>query len=390
MNTAILHSEVQEFIARNLNSDINALILKGSPFQHITIQEIATQIIGKQKAKEKLPTWFKTKNIYYPPQLNLAQSSSEITAAYKANIIKGQNLIDLTGGLGVDVFGFSEYFDHVIYCDTNRELTEIAKHNATRLERKNIDFHHVDGLRFLEKHHQRYDCIFIDPSRRSTDQKRVFLLGDCSPYVPENLPLLFTYTDTVLVKTSPMLDIKMGINELNFVKEVHVIAIKNEVKEVLYLLQKNFLGGIDFKTVNIINGNAQHFNFNLSQEEPNYSHPLTYLYEPNAAILKAGAFAEVAIALKLNKLHKHTHLYTSIETIDFPGRRFKILAKTSYKNKEILPFLPNNKAHITTRNFPENVSQIRKRTNIKEGGSHYLFFTTDNVNDKIVLICKKV
>lgn len=389
MNTAVLHSEVQAFIDQNLDTDLNALILKGSPFKSVTVQEIAAQIIGKKKAREKLPTWFATANIYYPPKLNLEQSSSEITAKYKTSLVKGQKIIDLTGGFGVDAMAFANSFQEVIYCDTDQELMEIAKHNAVQLGKQNIDFYHTDGLRFLTRKEQRYDCIYIDPSRRGTDEKRVFLLRDCSPNVPQHLSLLFKRSDTLLIKTAPLLDINMGVNELGFVKEVHVVAIKNEVKEVLYLLQKNYTGEIHFKTININNGNARFFDFNLDKREPTYGHPLTYLYEPNAAILKAGAFSEVGTAFGLKKLHKHSHLYTSRDLVDFPGRRFKILAKTPYSEKEIKAYLPDNKANITTRNFPESVSKIRKRTKIRDGGDRYLFFTTDMNGDKMVLICKK-
>ncbi|PIE48630.1 MAG: SAM-dependent methyltransferase [Flavobacteriales bacterium] len=390
MNRAVLQIEIQEFINRNLDTNLNALILKGSPFKSVTTQQIARQIEGKKKAKDKLPSWFAARNIYYPQKINLEQCSSEQTAKYKTGLVSGKKLLDLTGGFGVDTVAFAKKFHHVTYCDTNKELTKITQYNATQLGIQNIDFHPANGLDFLKEKKQYFDCIFIDPSRRDTNQKRVFLLDDCLPNVPQNLTLLFNYSDNILIKTSPMLDVNIGVNELNFVKEIHIVAVKNEVKEVLYLLEKNYMGRLNFKTVNFTHNGSHYFDFNLSLKEPDYSLPLTYLYEPNAAILKSGGFLEVGIAFNVKKLHKHSHLYTSNNLIDFPGRRFINIKKIGTGTKNILRNLPDSKANITTRNFPEKVSQIRKRTKIKEGGDYYIFFTTDINEDKIALICKKV
>ena len=194
-----------------------------------------------------------------------------------------------------------------------------------------------------------------------------------------------------MIKTSPLLDLSVGIKELKFVKTIHVIAVNNEVKELLWVLEKGFVGNISILTVNITKESTQHFNFLLEDEkkqESTYKRPLTYLYEPNAAILKAGAFNTVAQQLGVFKLQKHSHLYTSDTLIEFPGRRFIIQNVLPY-NIKLIKKLEIHKANITTRNFVETVQQIRKRLAINEGGNLYLFFTTDNESNKIVIITSK-
>jgi hypothetical protein len=208
--------------------------------------------------------------------------------------------------------------------------------------------------------------------------------------VPETLDTLFEHTVNILIKASPMLDITSAINELNFVKKVYVIAVQNEVKELLFILEKSYEGSISVKSVNIIKETEQIFESEFKKDaKANFSEPLTYLYEPNTAILKAGFFNEVSNHLKLSKLNNNSHLYTSINLIDFPGRRFKVIKQLSYNLKELKKVLLTSKANITIRNFPETVAQIRKKTNLKDGGNTYLFFTTNLNNKHIILICEK-
>ena len=392
MNTKLLSKEIQYFIEQNLNTNINKLILKGSPFKDVSIQEIAQQIEGKQKCIKKLPLWFKTPNILFPKKINLEQTSSEITAAYKADLITGNSLIDLTGGLGIDCFYFSKKTKTVTHCELNSELSEIVKHNYEQLQIKNIKTIAGDSLEILKNSKEKFDWIYMDPSRRNDSKGKVFLLSDCLPNVPENIDLLFEYSQNILIKNSPILDISSTINQLKFVKEIHIVALQNEVKELLFSLEKNYTGTISVITQNIAKENYQSFSFQFNlQNAATYSLPKSYLYEPNAAILKSGAFQELSYKLQIDKLHQHTHLYTSNELLhNFPGRKFKIEQTLSYDKKQLLKLLPDKKANITIRNFPETVAQIRKKTKIKEGGNIYLFFTTDINNDRIVLLCRKI
>jgi 16S rRNA G966 N2-methylase RsmD len=390
LNLSILHKEVQHFINENLDKDTSKLLFKGSPFDDIPIQAIVEQIESKKRTQKKLSTWFSTKNIYYPNKLNIEQTSSEITAKYKSNLISGNSIIDLTGGFGVDTYYFSKRFKNVTHCEINTELSQIVTHNYKQLLADNIKTIFQDGVEFLNSKKEYFDWIYVDPSRRNELKDKVFLLEDCLPNVPKNLDSLFKYSNNILVKASPMLDITSAINELNFVKEVHIVAVENEVKELLFILNKSHEEDISIKTVNLTRNHNQYFEAQFkSLTIVDLSLPQTYLYEPNASILKASLFDSIT-KLGVSKLHQNSHLYTSDQLIDFPGRRFIIKDVISYNKKQLKKLIPSQKANITTRNFPETVAQIRKKTGIKDGGSIYIFFTTNLNNKHVVIICEKV
>jgi len=388
----VLNSEVQEFLDDNLDGNIPELLFRGSPFKSIGIQVLVEQIEAKVRCKHKLPTWFNTSCIYYPNKLNIEQTSSEITAKFKSQLIEGDSIVDLTGGFGVDCYYFSKRFSTVIHCEINQKLSEIVRHNFQQLQVQNIKTVSEDGLSYIGKAKETYDWIYVDPSRRHESKGKVFRLRDCEPNLPEHLEYLFEYSSNILIKTSPMLDFTIGINELKNVKSIVVVAVNNEVKELLWILKKNYNGEITIQTVNHTKQESQHFDFILDEETkvtPIYDKPLRYLYEPNAAILKSGAFNSVSEALKVNKLQKHSHLYTSEQILEFPGRRF-VIEKVLEYNKKTLKKEGIKKANITTRNFPETVNTLRKKFNIRDGGLTYLFFTTDLNEQKLVLVCRKV
>ena len=390
MNERILHKDVQGYIDQNLKSDISQLILKGSPFQDISVQELAHQIVSKQKCEKKLPSWFKAHKIYYPPKLNIEQTSSEFTAEYKSTLITGKNIIDITGGFGVDSYFFSKRFESVVHCEINQELSEISSYNFNQLHVKNIETVSKDGLEYLQDSSSNFDVVYVDPSRRKDNNGKAFLLRDCAPNIPDNLDLLFKNTEVVLLKNSPILDISSAINELNFVKEIHIVAVNNDVKELLFLMQKGYQGTIKISTINFKKDVNQKFSFTYgSERNPKYSLPLKYLYEPNAAILKSGGFHHITSEFDVYKLHQHSHIYTSEKLIDFPGRIFEISEVLPFDKKKIKRILKDKKANITTRNFPKTVAQIRKELKIKDGGNTYLFFTTNMNNELKCIVCKK-
>ena len=392
MNQFILNTDAQKFINNNLEADITSLLLKGITFNGITAREIVEQIEVKKKCNTKLPTWFKAENIYYPNKLNIEQTSSEITAQYKSQLLSGSSIIDITGGFGVDCYYFSKRFNHVTHCEINEALSEIVSHNYKQMETTNIKTINTDGISYLKDSKQQFDWIYADPSRRHDSKGKVFFLNDCLPNIPEHLELLFESSKNIMIKTSPLLDLSVGIGELKHVKTIVVVAVNNEVKELLWLLEYGFDGQASIKTFNLRKDKNQHFSFSFNDEntpEATYSLPLTYLYEPNAAILKAGAFNAVAKQFGLNKLHKHSHLYTSNQLIDFPGRCFKIESVLPYNKKQFKKEFVGSNANITTRNFPETVQKIRKKLNIKDGGDSYLFFTTDMMDEKIVIVTHK-
>lgn len=391
MNKHLLNIVVQEFIDSNLNSDISSLLLKGIDFEGIYSKEIIEQIEAKKRSEKKLPTWFQSPNIYYPNKLNIEQTSSEITANYKASLVSGNLLIDLTGGFGVDAYYFSKRVENVTHCEINTNLSMLVKHNYESLNVGNIKCLNENGIEALKGIDKTFDWIYLDPSRRDDTKKKVFLLSDCIPNVKTFQGLFLKYAKHVMIKTSPLLDIKATLSDLKNVKELHIVAVNNEVKELLWILERDCNSEFKIKTVNISKSEQQEFEFNFEDEantQANYNLPLTYLYEPNTAVLKSGAFNVVSTLLNIPKLHKHSHLYTSKNLIKFPGRRFKIKKIIPF-NKKVFAKEAIKKANVTTRNFPLSVGDLRKKLKIKDGGDSYLFFTTNLNNEKIIIICSK-
>jgi hypothetical protein len=390
LNRALLNSEVQEFLEEQYKTEVSKMAFRGSPFEDISTQELLVQLAGKKRAEKKLPLWFKTRGIIYPPNLNLEQTSSEVTAQYKASLVAGTSLADLTGGFGIDSYYFSEKIDKVRHFELNPELQEIAAHNFEILSAKNVISEARDSLDFLKNTSEKFDWLYIDPSRRDEAGGRVFFLSDCLPNVPENFELLQERAGSILIKTSPLLDLQAGLNELQNVQEIHIVAVENDVKELLWILKQDTSESITIKTVNFQKKEKQVFTSTFDNDLPEvYSLPEAYLYEPNAAIMKSGLFGALGNVLGLEKLHPNTQLYTSKEPVDFPGRRFKITQILPFRKKQLKKELQLKKANITTRNFPESVADLRKILKIKEGGDTYLFFTTLQNEEKVVLVCQK-
>jgi hypothetical protein len=375
LNKKVLHPDIQSFIKNNLSADLIAISLKRSPFPEVSSRELATQIKGLGTAAGKLPTWFATPGIYYPPSLNLEQASSEPLARYKAGLIHGEVLVDLTGGFGVDAYFFSKRFKIIHYCERDANLAEIAAHNFNRLDAHNILVHVGDGLEILPEiaaGKAGIDCIYLDPSRRGKGGKRVFRLADYQPPVADLLPRLFSVSKQVLLKTSPMLDLTEGQKLLSNVKEVYIVGVQNEVRELLWRLEKEWADPPELTAMDLDHP-SHALKFTVAEEsatDVSFGMPMKYLYEPNACILKAGGFKTTALRYGLVKLHPSTHLYTSNSLISFPGRRFEIKENLPYKPGK----LPYSKANVSTRNFPESVAEIRKRNRISDGGTTYLFF----------------
>jgi len=391
LNKEILRAGIQDYINNNLNTDIMSVLLQKSNFSEISSKELAQQIEGKKKCAVKLPTWFRTAEIYYPPKLNIEQSSSEKTALYKTGLLSGKSLLDVTGGFGVDSFFFSQNIADVTLCEISKQLSEITAYNLKVLRANGIKVVNTDGIEYLKKSDKKFDCIYIDPSRRDKTKGKVFKLSDCAPDITEHLDLLKDKSKAILLKTSPLLDISKGLKELKSVEEIHVVAVNNDVKELLWIIKDQNLAEPLIKTINIKNTQDEVFDYKRSNENSaisDYSGPLNFLYEPNAAILKAGAFKTIGNQFLLKKLHEHTHLYTSEKEVKFPGRVFRILSTYSYSKKSIAT-LNIGKANIAIRNFPVSVAGIRKKHRILEGGELYLFFVKDLNNKLQILKCAK-
>lgn len=377
MNREILTEAVQTFLMKNADADPRKIALAKSPFDKVSSSELALQIESRQKAKKKLPLWYDTDLIYYPPSISIEQASSEKTARYKTRLIhEGDSVIDLTGGFGVDDLYFSEKAQQVVHCEINAYLSEIVKYNSEQLGKKNIQFQTGDGIDFLLQggEHPSYDAVFIDPSRRVNTQK-VFKLDDCEPNIIEWQEEIFKKSSRIIVKTSPLLDISLSLSQLKNVKEVHVVSIKNECKELLFVLEKDYVGDIQIHTV-LLNEPELSFSFLESQERKTdliLGTPMNYLYDPDAALLKAGCFKLIAERFGLKKLHLSTHLYTSQMKVEsFPGRTFKIKEILDYKDLKKTKI--GLSASVIAKNFPLNVENVRKKHKIGESKDNFMFF----------------
>lgn len=390
MDHSILTQVVQDFINQNISANITQLALQKNPFPETNWTLILQQIAAKQKAITKLPSWFKTPNIYYPSKVSVEQTSSEKTARYKSDLISGKNLIDLSGGFGVDDFYFAQRFLNVTHCEIDIDLSKIVQHNFEQMGVSNIECVSGDSEVTLTNLNKSFDWLYIDPSRRNEAKGKVFMLKDCLPNVPEKLDFYYRFTSNLMIKTAPILDITAGLSELQNVKAIHIVALENEVKELLWIIEKDWIGNPKITTINLTKEKTETFSFEWnSVAVAEYSEPKTYLYEPNAAIMKSGGFDWISTQFKLKKLHSHSHLYTSDTLIEFPGRVFAIDQTVPY-NKTEMKLLGNQKANITIRNFPDTVENIRKKWKINDGGNCYSFFTTDVNNHKIVLLCSKL
>ena len=387
MNRQILLPEVQAYINSHLNADAQRVALSKSPFVEVTAQEMAAQITAKKRSEKKLPTWFKKENIYYPPLISIEQCSSEPTAAYKSTLIKGEDLADLTGGFGVDAYFFAQQAQNVVHCEINSELSEIAAHNAKVLGADNISFLPTDGMEYIRSSNSQIGTIYIDPARRSLTGK-VFLLKDCTPNVVAELDMLLTKAGRIIIKTSPLLDISAGVKELKHVSEVQVISTRNECKELLFIIDRDFSGSLTITSV-AINETTKKISFT---ENDHAAAELVkeqlglYLYEPDVALLKSGKFNAIAAAFNLKKLDQQTQLYTS-DTFNkqFPGRIFQIeeqLSVTSLKKQKDLS------GNVIVRNYPEKAEKLVQKFKIKPAAQQFLIFTKLHVVGYAVLKAK--
>ena len=353
------------------------LALQRNKYKHLSDEEwhwFLQQVEGRERTADKLPTFATIPDWWYPVRLSCEQCSSELTARYKAQIVNGKcqngQCLDLTGGYGVDTYFLSEHFEHTDYIEQNEELCRIAAHNFS-LQHLDIRIHNATAEEFLKRAGQ-YDLIFLDPARRDSHGAKVFRLEDCTPNVVELLPALLSHGKQLMLKLSPMLDISQALKELSSVTwDVHVVAVKNEVKEVLLLSHQPSV--VSHQTVTAIDLDKKNQVFVFTREEEKNTpssfrlSPFTFLYEPNAAILKAGAYKLVAQRFNLYKLDVNTHLYASDTLVEnFPGRVWKI---QKCENEEIRKY---KNANVLTRNYPLTPEQLKKKLHLRDGGTDFV------------------
>ena len=353
---------------------------------------LARQTEGRKIVATKLPSWAENMSILFPVKISLEQCSSEATALYKAGLVSGESLVDLTGGFGVDCSFLSKNFSSVDYVEQNEELCQIAEHNFAALG-LNIRVNNAESVSFLADMPS-VDCIYIDPARRDVKGKKTADLSLCSPNLLEIRDILLEKCNTLLIKLSPMFDISSALEVFPECKQVHVVSVKNECKELLLLVEGGFCGETEVVCIDLTpNSSLLTPNLIVEKNEENstiigYSAPKSYLYEPYASIMKAGLFKTVAKRYNVQKLHPNTHLYTSDEYIEnFPGRSFQINRVTKVQRKEIQDI---EKANLSIRNFPGNVADIKKKLKLKDGGNIYIFACTLHDNSKVLIVCNKL
>ena len=439
---------VKEFIEKHLKDDVNRLALAKYP-EGIDREFVIRQIHARQVLSKKLPSWAENDELVFPKKLSLEQCSSELTAKYKAELLSTKSheitrkefsedscsladekriLIDLTGGMGVDTAFLSDNFDKTYYVEMQEELCEIAKHNF-KVMNKNIEVVNDNAEHFLTICDE-VDCIYLDPARRDEYGRKMVSLHDCSPDVVELHDILLKKAKRVLVKVSPMLDIEMVKKELKDITEIHVVAVRNECKEIL-ICQRTTDNGqqtcensedcLQMIAVDL----RENWNFAFTEnEELEAQWTLAdnvgrYLYEPGAACMKAGCFKLLSQRYGLDKLHRNSHLYTSDDLIpDFPGRIFEVVnvvpfdkktkktiwtldfedAKTqrrkdAKKVSESLSLCDSatfKKANVAVRNFPLSAEELKKNLGLQDGSDFYIFGSTMKGEKKVVVLTKKV
>lgn len=340
----------------------------------------AQQVEGWQTARTKWPSLAEVPHYMYPPRLNREQSSSEATARYKATLAGAiGHGADLTGGMGVDSLFLSRQAERFDYVERDEALAALARDNFATLGQENVTVHSGDSMEWIARQ-ERLDLIFIDPARRDGQGRKVVAFEDCQPPLREHLGTLYSRCRRLMVKASPMIDIREACRQLERVREVHVVAVKGECKEVLFVCGEGE-GECRVTAVDIRPDGAVAESFLPSEErmaEPKFADGIgRYLYEPNAALMKAGCHALLGNRYGLAKLDRNTHLYTSDTMAEgFPGRVFEVAGTTNLSTKHLRASIPEMKAHVVVRNYPVDAATLQRQLKIKEGGDVFIIATT--------------
>lgn len=393
----LLTTDQIQFIQEHATDDLTRLLLSASKYTALDIPFLVEQIAARRQIREKLPSWYMNEQLVFPTKIAAEQCSSEQTALYKQRLVGEEwTMCDLTGGLGIDSYFFSRKVKQLVYIERFPTYCDVAKHNFQVLGADNITVVNADVTQYLDEL-PKVDAFYIDPARRGECNKRVFALSDCEPNLPLLLPHLFKLAPRVVAKLSPMADIQMTLDLLPGTISVHVLSVKNECKELIFVMEREERNQVP--TIHCLNwtsgGSESSFSFTLKEEQETTitmaQSIASYLYEPNASVLKAGAFKQIAIRFDVQKLHVSSHLYTSDRLVsNFPGRTFVVEEVYPFSGKlcktlsKIIP-----QANITVRNFPLSVEELRKRTKITDGGSVYLFATTLSDGEKVLIKCTK-
>lgn len=396
-----------DFTEQHAEEDPLRLVLQQRQYPDIDLKTVAQQIEGRRQARAKWPSLLSCPCYLYPPKLNCEQSSSEETARIKRLIIEELHhdrdralaIADLTGGMGIDCMALGGWPDckngnHVDYVEHDLELCSLMKHNTEALGMNNIACHCRDSMQWLGESEKQFDILFMDPARRDRQGRKVAAFEDCQPDITANRNLLQSRCDTLIVKASPMIDIDRGIAQLGEVQDVHIVSVKGECKEVLYVCKRHE-GETRIHCHSLTANPSRHerMSFTRNEEaatEASYCTEIeAYLYEPDAALMKGGPYKLLGRRNNVKQLGPGTHLYTHGELIGWQGRRFKVLKELALNKKSISRELPQRKAHVVARNYPTTAETLMKQTGLEEGGELYVIATTLG-NRKIGLLCERV
>ena len=379
-----------DFIQQHRTDDVRRLALQGAKYPEVDMHDALEQIAGWQKARTKIPSWAACEGLVYPPHLSMEQCSSEATAIYKARIAgKGRLFVDLTAGFGVDAAFIARGFQQAVTIEQQANLCAVTAENYKRLGLNHVEVRCGNGADYLHTM-EHADLIFIDPARRDEHGGRTYGIADCTPNILELREELLHKADRVMVKLSPMLDWRKAVEDLKTVSEVHIVSVDNECKELLLVMTETT------KPLQVfcINDDQEFvFSPDLTQSPSQLTMPSSFhfLYVPNASIMKAGCFGELAIRFQMAPLDKNSHLFISDREVpDFPGRCFVVDKMTSMNKRELKEALTGiRQANIAVRNFPLSVVELRKRLKLQDGGDIYIFATTVADKGHQLLICHK-
>lgn len=381
----------------HLTADVGGLLLRAGQPPGVDLKKVAAQLTARQKAQHKLPGWYADLSLIFPHSLSVEQASSEMAARYKASLVSGGVLIDATGGMGVDTQAFARHVDWVEYVEQNSLLAELAAYNLPLLGVNNVSVAHQNGLNFVRQYTRPINWLYLDPARRNERGGKLVQLADYEPDITRILPELLAKTERILLKTSPLIDIDQTMRQLGWVEAVHVVAVQHEVKEVLFVIGQTSLdlATIPISAVDLMaDADSLSFTFTRADEQTaavTLSEPALYVCEPNAAVLKAGAFRLVGTRFGLRKLAPNSHLYTAdVKPDHFPGRVFAVQHIIRPDRAELKAVLPHLKANLTTRNFPQPVELLRKKLGLRDGGEVYILATTLLSGEKRLLITRKI
>lgn len=395
--------ELCDFIQRHIDDDTSDLLLAARKYQGVDVPFAVEQIEARKRLKGKLPEWYALSDLIMGGRVPAEQCSSELAARYKRSIVEGESLCDMTGGMGVDFWYMSEGMERAIYTERSDSLCEVARHNFQVLKdgtHPEAEVRCGDG-RMLPV--PSVDVIYLDPARRAGDGSRVYAMEDCEPNVVEWQDALLQHARTVLVKLSPMVDITDVLRKLKGVREVHIVGVKNECKEVLVKQSLSPADSCDeagskvvktFHCVDFLSSGKIECVFPLVEET---AVPLTdngvkrYLYEPDVTLMKAGVFGSLCARYAVQQLAADTHLMTSdVLVTDFPGRIFEVTEKMPFSSKLIKRIKRQcPQANIATRNFLLTADELRKRTGIRDGGDVYMFGVKVRDEGEQLLLCRK-